>query len=43
MQMQAPTFWIPAGEEWLDLRDAGELVAALRELITELVGWGVDF
>jgi hypothetical protein len=40
--MEAPTFWLPTGDEWLDQSHASELVAALRELITELVGWGVD-
>ncbi|MEA2434201.1 MAG: hypothetical protein QOG54_1658 [Actinomycetota bacterium] len=40
--MEAPSFWLPASDEWLDETDAGELVVALRELITELVGWGVD-
>ena len=42
MQVQAPGFWIPTADEWLDMRHATELVDALKELITELVGWGVD-
>jgi predicted transcriptional regulator len=41
-QVQASAIWIPSDDEWLDQQDAGELVEALRELITELVGWGVD-
>ncbi len=35
-------FSLPLEEDWLDSRDAGQLVEALKALITELIGWGSE-
>ncbi len=35
-------FWMPTAGEWLDAGHEEELVEALRELITELIGWQVE-
>ncbi len=36
------TFSSALQEEWLDAHDSGQLVQALKALITELFGWGGD-
>ncbi len=33
---------IPLEADWLGPQDPGELVQALKSLITELIGWGIE-
>lgn len=41
MQMTATSpVWLPSDDEWLTTNETDELVSALRQLITELIGWG---
>lgn len=41
--MTAPSpVWLPSDDEWLTSSETDELVSALRQLITELIGWGSE-
>jgi hypothetical protein len=43
MQMTATSpVWLPSDDEWLTTNETDELVSALRQLITELIGWGTE-